>query len=178
MLDTLRPRPYVDVQRILDPLVPAGRRYAGRGVHLQALTDDSIDVLIDHANTAPSPACEVVVIPGGGALERIAPETSPLAHRDTPATIWLLAAWDDPADTERNIAWADAGAIALDPLTAGICLNLTGHEPAERIATAFDNESYRQLQAIKHADDPANVLRSNHNVPPRSLRPRMALQSW
>jgi FAD/FMN-containing dehydrogenase len=169
-LNTLAPRPYVDVQRILDPLVPAGSRYAAKAVHLHALSDDAIEVLIDHADAAPSPACEVVVIPGGGALGRIAPDTSPLAHRDAAATVWVLAAWDDPADVERHVAWAQAGAIALDPFTAGVCLNLTGEEPVERIATAFDNQGYRRLQTIKQAYDPTNLFRSNHNIPPRLPR--------
>src|SRR5262249_26164557 len=116
---------------------------------------------------APSPACEVVVIPGGGALGRIAPVTSPLAHRDAAATVWLLAAWEDVADGGRRAAWAHAGAIALDPFTAGVCLNLTRPEGADGIAAAFDAESYRRLQAIKHAYAPANLFRSNHNIPPR-----------
>src|SRR5262249_62047400 len=115
---------------------------------------------------APPPACEVVVIPGGGALERIAPVTSPLAHRDAAATVWLLAAWEDVADGERHAAWAHAGAIALDPFTAGVCLNLTGREGADGIAAAFDAESYPRLQAIQHAYHPANPVRPNHSIPP------------
>jgi len=47
-----------------------------------------------------------------------------------------------------------------------VCLNLTGEEPADRIATAF-GKRYRRLQAIKHAYDPANLFRANHNIPPR-----------
>lgn len=169
VLETLAARPYVDVQRIIDPLVPAGRRYAASAVHLRALNDDAIEVLIDQADNAPSPACEVVVIPRGGALERIASDTSPLAHRDAAATVWVLAGWDDRAETERNVAWAQAGAIALEPFSAGVCLNLTGEEPAERIATAFGEENYRRLQSIKHAHDPANLFRSTHNIAPRPV---------
>jgi FAD/FMN-containing dehydrogenase len=166
VLDTLAPRSYCEMQRILDPLVPAGRRYAAKAVHLHALGSDAIEVLIDHANAAPSPACEVIVIPGGGALKRIAPDTGPLAYHAA-ATIWILAAWDDSADAERHLAWAQAGAIALDPYTAGVCLNLTGQETAERIATAFGDGNYRRLREIKHAYDPANFFRSCHNIPPR-----------
>jgi Berberine and berberine like len=67
-----------------------------------------------------------------------------------------------------NGTWrgAHAGSIALDRFTAGVCLNLTGEEPAERIATAFGNENYRRLRAIKHAYDPTNLFRANHNIPP------------
>jgi hypothetical protein len=72
VLETVGPRPYVEMQRILDPHVPPGRRYAARALHLGALSDDAIEVLVEHARCAPSPPCEVIVIPGGGALQRVA----------------------------------------------------------------------------------------------------------
>jgi FAD/FMN-containing dehydrogenase len=166
VLETLAPRPYLDIQRILDPNVPAGRHYAAKAVQLHALSDDAIEVLVDHAGTAPSPACEVVMVPCGGALARIPSDVSPLVHRDAAATVWVLAAWDPAADAEPHVAWAQAGSIALDPFTLGACLNLTGEEPAERIATAFGDGNYRRLQAIKRAYDPDNMFRANHNIPP------------
>jgi hypothetical protein len=54
----------------------------------------------------------------------------------------VLAAWHAPVDDERNVAWASAGSIALDPYSVGVCQNLTGDEPPERIRTAFTAEGY------------------------------------
>jgi hypothetical protein len=158
VLETVGPRPYVEMQQILDPHVPPGRRYAARALYLGALSDDAIEVLVDHARCAPSPPCELIVIPGGGALERVAPESSPLAHRDAAATIWVLAAWHDPVDSERNVAWADAGSIALDRFSVGINLNVTGDEPPERIRTAFTVDGYDRLRAIKRTYDPDDLF--------------------
>jgi hypothetical protein len=134
-----------------------------------ALSDDAIEVLVDHARCAPSPHCEVIVIPGGGALERVAPESSPLAHRDAAATIQVLAAWHDPVEDERNVAWACAGSIALDPVSDGINLNLTGDEPPERIQTAFTADGYERLRAIKRTYDPDGVFGPTQ-PPPRNQR--------
>ena len=100
----------------------------------------------------------MIVIPGGGALERIAPESSPLAHRDAAATVQVLAAWHDPVDSERNEAWACAGSIALDPFSVGINVNLTGDEAPERIQTAFSADGYDRLRAIKRTYDPDDVF--------------------
>jgi hypothetical protein len=163
VLQTVGPRSYVEMQQILDPHVPPGLRYAARALHLGALSDDAIEVLVDHARCAPSPPCELIVIPGGGALERIAPESSPLAHRDAAATIWVLAAWHDPLDSERNVAWACAGSIALDPFSVGINLNLTGDEPRERIQTAFAADGYDRLRAIKRTYDPDDLFGPNQS---------------
>jgi hypothetical protein len=44
--DTIRPMPYVDAQRLLDPLVPPGRRYHSTGEYLRALPDQAIEVLL------------------------------------------------------------------------------------------------------------------------------------
>jgi hypothetical protein len=171
VLETVGPRPYVDLQRILDPLVPPGRHYASRALYVGALSDNAIEVLVNHAKVAPSPRCEVIVAPGGGALERIALESSPLAHRDAAATIWLLAAWHDRADSERNVAWACAGSIALDPFSVGVCLNLTGDEPPERIETAFAADAYDQLRAIKRTYDPDEVFGPNYRPPHNPAEP-------
>jgi hypothetical protein len=172
VLETVGPRPYVDLQRILDPLVPPGRHYASRALYVGALDDNAIEVLVNHARVAPSPRCEVIVAPGGGALERIAQETSPLAHRDAAATIWVLGAWHDAVDSERNIAWTCAGSIALDPFSVGVCLNLTGDESPERIQTAFAADGYDQLRAIKRTYDPDNVFGPNYSPPHKQTEPR------
>jgi SAM-dependent methyltransferase len=108
----------------------------------------------------------VIVTPGGGALNHIVTDTTPFAHRDAAVTAWVLAAWDDPAETEQNTTWAHTGSIALDPFAVGICLNLTGEESTDRIETAFGNQNFRRLQAIKQAYDPTNIFRANHNIPP------------
>jgi FAD/FMN-containing dehydrogenase len=168
LVDTIAPLLYPEVQRILDRMVPPGRRYAAKAEQLERLSDDAIEVLVDHANSAPSPGCEVVFLPGGGALDRISSDAGPLADRRAAGTVQVLAAWDQPAEGERHVAWARAGSIALEPFSSGACLNLTGRESAERIRGAFTPGSYARLQAVKASYDPQNIFRSNHNIPPEA----------
>lgn len=165
-VDSIAPRPYAEVQQILDPLVPPGRRYAAKAELLDELSDEPIDILVEHADTAPSSGCEVVVLPDSGALGRIAARSGPLADRQASATVQVLAAWDDPTAAERHVAWARAGSIALQPFSVGPCLNLSGQEPAERISAAFGPENHARLQAVKRTYDPENVFCSNHNIEP------------
>jgi hypothetical protein len=75
----------------------------------------------------------------------------------------VLAAWHDLLDSERHVAWARGGSIALDPFSVGIDLNLTGDGPPERIQTAFTADGYARLRAIKRAYDPDDLFGPNES---------------
>ena len=62
-LDGIRPMPYLDAQRLLDQLVPPGRRYQQTGEYLRELPDAAIDVLVEQAARAPMPGIDLVVVP-------------------------------------------------------------------------------------------------------------------
>jgi FAD/FMN-containing dehydrogenase len=106
------------------------------------------------------------MVPWGGAV--------PLAGADTPiqdrAARWIVhpgAFWTDPGQDDEAAAWARGFRQALRPFASGgAWLNWIGDEGDARVRAAFGQSNYERLTAIKGAYDPANVFRSNHNVPP------------
>ena len=55
----------------------------------------------------------------------------------------------------------------LRPHTTGaVWLNWVGDEGDARVRSAFGDDAYHRLQAVKEAYDPQNVFRSNHNIAP------------
>jgi hypothetical protein len=49
-------------------------------------------------------------------------------------------------------------------------VNFLGEEGAARVRSAYGNEKYQRLAAVKEKWDPTNFLRHNHNIEPRQGR--------
>ncbi len=168
-LDSVRPMPYVDAQRLLDPLVPPGRRYQVSGTYLRALPDAAIGVLVAQAGRAPSPGIDLVVAPQGGRLARPPATASAFdAHqRQAAYNTQILTGWDDPGDDEREAGWVAATRAALEPWSAGSgYLNFLGDEGPDRVRAAFSPATWTRLRQVKARYDPDNLFRHNHNIPP------------
>jgi len=75
--------------------------------------------------------------------------------------------WEDPADTETNVAYVKEIAAAMKPWTTGRAyLNFIGDEGEGRVEAAFGPEKFAKLQALKGEWDPTNLFRHNQNIPP------------
>ena len=80
----------------------------------------------------------------------------------------ILGQWDDPAHSERNIAWARRAFAAMRPhLADAVYVNNLGAEGPDRIRAAY-GANHGRLAALKATYDPDNVFRLNQNVPPRA----------
>jgi len=99
-------RPYVEQQRMLDPLAPPGRHHMWRSAFARTLDDGLVDALIGTAESAPSPFTEVHLYGFGGAIGRTPAAATAFAHRDAPFLVGLFTAWQDPPAAAANLAWA------------------------------------------------------------------------
>jgi FAD/FMN-containing dehydrogenase len=165
--DLVRRMPYVAVQQLFDAGNPPGLRHHWQADNFRALTDEAIEILVDHASAATSPLSAVLLVPLGGAYARVGHDATPLGARDAPWQFQALAAWDDPAGAATHSAWARDLAAALRPYTRpGMFLNYTSEEGEARVASAFGRQKYRRLVALKERYDPDNVFRLNQNISP------------
>ena len=105
MSDTVE---YVDLQRSLDPLFPAGLRYYWKALYLEQLTDEAIDAIASWSEERPSPRTIVVLRHLGGAMARVEAEETAFGDRDAEFMLSIDSIWSDPTDDERNIAWTRA----------------------------------------------------------------------
>jgi FAD/FMN-containing dehydrogenase len=166
--DLLEPKPYLTLQSSFDPFVPHGWHRYWKSVELPALTDDAVDILVEHAAAQTSPKSYCIVFQLGGALNRVGAEETAFSQRDGAFNVNINAVWteDDP-DPERHIAWARDFFAALQPHAAErVYVNFLGDEGDARVRQAYGARSYERLVELKRAYDPSNFFRLNQNIQP------------
>src|ERR671924_314242 len=83
-----------------------------------------------------------------------------------PYLLHPLAAWMEPDDDARQIAWLRQVVRDMEPFkTGGVYLNFTPDED-ERVPDAYGADKHARLIALKDKYDPDNLFRFNHNIRP------------
>jgi FAD/FMN-containing dehydrogenase len=158
--------PYVDWQKMFDPLLGPGARNYWKSHNLATLDDGLLDTVIAYAQTLPSPQCEIFIAAIGGATARPAPSAAAYPHRDAQFVMNVHGRWESPADDERCIAWARAFFNASAPFaTGGAYVNFLTADEGDRIRSAY-GDNYDRLCRVKRSYDPKNLFRMNQNIQP------------
>jgi FAD/FMN-containing dehydrogenase len=165
LLDAIQPMPFPQMQSLLDDAFPSGNQNYWKSTFLRQFSDEAIDVLVEHANSATSPLTVIVVEYYGGAASRVGESETAFAHRGAEFDIGILAQWVDPKESPQHIAWARGLFEALRPLSSGYLLNFLGEEDDETIRSAF-GPNYKRLREVKKKYDPENFFRLNQNIEP------------
>jgi FAD/FMN-containing dehydrogenase len=168
--DGLGPITYLEMQA--RGTMPWGLRHYWKGHFIRELSDEAIDVTIEHARAAealPGLMAVILVEPLHGELRRIDEGSAAFGQRAARYNVSGLAIWEDPERDAANTAWAKGFADALVPhsLTGGGYINYMGNdETADRVKAAFGPERYARLARVKARLDPENRFRFNHNIVP------------
>jgi FAD/FMN-containing dehydrogenase len=166
--DLLGEMPYQVLQTLVDPGWGPGARNYFTSSFLAGLPDAAIDVLAEAHQSRPSPFNEIHLHQMGGAAARIGAETSAFGNRQAPFLLNIICRWLDPADDERELAWARGLREAMKPFaTGGTYVNFLGIGDA-RVRDAYDSERYARLVALKRRWDPTNAFHLNQNIAPGS----------
>ena len=174
LFDGIAARPYVEWQSALDAGAPHGWHSYWKSVELPALTDETIDLLAEHASRIESPRSYIIMFHLGGAVARVPEEATAYSQRGAVHNVNVDAVWL-PAEgdrAEREPAWAKATFEALAPYQLGVYVNFLGDEGQERVRSAYGDAKYQQLAEIKAKYDPDNVFRLNQNIRPAVLATR------
>jgi FAD/FMN-containing dehydrogenase len=165
--DDVGPLAYTQLQTMLDAAFPPGWQVYWRSDFLADPNDEAIDVLLDHFARVPSPLSAILVEHFGGAVNRVGPEDTAFDHRDAQYNLAIVARWTDPAEAERNIAWARDLSAAMRPFTRGVYVNYLGvGEGSDRVRAAYRPATYARLARLKATYDPTNFFRLNQNIAP------------
>jgi hypothetical protein len=164
--DTIQELPFPAMQGLLGTSFPDGRHNYWKSTLQRDLSDDAIDVIVEHANRMRSPLSAIVLEYYGGAAGRVPGDATAFPHRDLPWDILFIAQWIEPAETSTHRDWARAGEEGLRPFSANAhLLSALDVEPADVIGTAF-GPNLPRLAAVKAKYDPANFFRVNYNITP------------
>jgi FAD/FMN-containing dehydrogenase len=168
-VNDIRPRSYLAVQRLVEPLFPSGRLNYWKANFLDELSDELIERVVDAFASVPSPYSAVAFEQMGGAGARVGSDETAFSHRHAAFSMLLLGGWDDPQATNANIVWVRELWERTRPLASvGVYVNYLGAEGDERVHAAY-GPNYARLVGVKQQYDPQNFFHLNQNIPPGSL---------
>ena len=168
VFSTVSPKPYAVHQKMFDPAVQHGWHYYWKSHTLDSLTDEVVDIVVEHASAITSPMTTVPVFTLGGAVARVAEDATAFPNRQALHDINIVGAWmPGDGDPDRHIAWVRGFFAALQPHSAGFYVNFTNDDSPERVrGAAYGAEQWARLVGLKAKYDPTNLFRMNANIPP------------
>jgi FAD binding domain/Berberine and berberine like len=166
--DAVTPRPYVAHQKMFDAAYPHGRHYYWKSHKLGPLTDEIIDIVVDHASQVTSPLSAIPIFCLGGAVARVPEESTAFPYRDASHDLNIVASWllEEAGDADRHIEWVRGLFSALEPHSRGVYVNFTSDDATERVQQAYTEGQWTRLTALKAKYDSTNFFRMNANIPP------------
>jgi hypothetical protein len=165
LLDLIAPKPYLAHQATFDATVPHGLHYFWRSEYLNALDDQVIDTLVEHAWENRSTSSYTIMFQLGGAIRRVPDEATSFSGRSAGFAVNISAV--ALADRYAEQAdWARRFGQALHPLSAGVYMNLLSDEGQDRVRAAHGAAKYEHLAALKKVWDPGNFFHRNQNIRP------------
>lgn len=166
VLDLCRPKPFVEHQKTFDPSFPHGWSYYIRSCDVAALTDDVIDIAVEHGRRITSPASSVALWQMGGAVARIEDGATAFSGRQAGFTFNINGNSTTSEGFDGERAWARDYWSALAPHHTSVYVNFLMEEGEERVRQAYGASKYDRLTALKRSYDPTNVFRLNQNIKP------------
>jgi FAD/FMN-containing dehydrogenase len=166
VLDLFAPKPFVAHQQMFDPSFRHGCWYYVRSCDVAELSDDVLDVVVEHGRRITSPLSSIALWQMGGAVARVGEDETAFNGRQAGFTFNINGntASEDGFDEQRQ--WARDYWTALAPFHTSVYVNFLMEEGEERVREAYGDGKYQRLRALKSRYDPANVFRFNQNIRP------------
>jgi FAD/FMN-containing dehydrogenase len=169
VVEFVTPIPYVALQHMLDATAPWGIRAYDKGINLDELTDEVIDVILDWIPRKRFPLSFMPIFPLRGRYREVPDDAT--AFGSSRSSRWTLSMVGQGMDDETfaaDRAWARNFYEAVRPFapSAAAYLNFEADANEERVRASYGEEKYRRLADLKAVWDPDNVFRHNANIKP------------
>ncbi len=168
--DSRRTMTYLEAQAMSGQL-PFGLRHYWKGHFVRELDGPTIGSIVRGMEREPGSSSFVLIEAISGAARHEPAGGAAFGQREARWNVSAIAIWEDPADDDRQIAWARTVADDLHPGSlsgAGYANYAPVDETPERVRAAFGAERFERLVRVKRRYDPDNVFRFNLNIPPGS----------
>ena len=165
-MDFAGPIPLPALQSMFDGLYPPGLGWYWNADFFTALSDEVIDLHIQHASQLPTVHSTMHLYPINGAAHRVSESDTAWSYREANFAQVIVGVDPDPANNERMIRWSKAYWEAMHPYSAGgAYVNMIMDEGQDRVKAAY-RDNYSRLSQIKARYDPHNLFRVNQNIKP------------
>ncbi|MEO8607900.1 MAG: FAD-binding oxidoreductase [Chloroflexota bacterium] len=165
LTNTFHEMPFAEIGTIQkDPVQPTSG--FGSNELLNELSDSAIDVILRHMTSDSSPITFTEIRHAGGAIKRINPDATAIAHRDAEFYFNIAGLAPTPEAYTAVKAYIPLYKADLRPyVQGGVYLNfMKGAEAQERIHDAFPPDIFERLLALKAEYDPENVFRYSYQL--------------
>jgi FAD/FMN-containing dehydrogenase len=166
VLDGCAPKPFLEHQAMFDPSYPHDWWYYMRSCDVTELTDDVIDIAVDHSLRIRSPRTAFPIWQMGGAVTRVGEADTAFSGRHGGHTFNITGMTDTAEGFEEEREWVRDFWSDLEPHHTGVYVNFLMDEGEERVRQAYGPDKYDRLKALKRRWDPGNLFRLNQNIPP------------
>ncbi|HEY6636361.1 MAG TPA: FAD-binding oxidoreductase [Solirubrobacterales bacterium] len=166
VLDLCEPKAFVEHQAMLDPSFPHGRWYYMRSCDVAELTDEVIDITVEHSMRIRSPLTSFPIWQLGGAIREVGDDDTAFDGRGVGHTFNITAVTEDEEGFEQERDWVRDFWSALEPFHESVYVNFLMDEGQDRIREAYGSAKYERLRALKREYDPDNLFQLNQNIPP------------
>jgi FAD/FMN-containing dehydrogenase len=160
------PMPYPALNSAFDGMYPKGLFAYWKAAFLSELNDGAINTHLEYGRRVPSVQTAVHIYPIDGAVHQVDVADTAFPNRNALFSPVIACHWQDPADTEANVAWVRQFAAALQPYseTAGY-INFMDGDDLNRVPDNY-GPNYQRLRQVKATYDPQNLFRINQNILP------------
>jgi FAD/FMN-containing dehydrogenase len=165
-IDTCAPKPFVAHQASLDVFFEPGWWYYVRSCDVAELSDDVIDVTVEHIWRISSPITSIALWQMGGAVSRVLEDATAFNGRGAGHTFNINGNAYDGAGFDEQREWVREFWDDLRPYHTSFYVNMIWDEGDDRVREAYGPAKYDRLKALKRKYDPANFFRLNQNIRP------------
>ncbi|MEV6903513.1 FAD-binding oxidoreductase [Amycolatopsis sp. NPDC051372] len=167
--ELVTPIPYVGLQKMLDEAAPRGLLAYEKGLYIDDLSDEVLDVIAEYLPRKSSPLSITPMFVMREAYCSVAEDATAFGGTRTPKiAVNLTATTADLQEFEADREWVRAFWTALTPFasSAGGYVNFMTEYDENRVRAAYGAEKYDRLALIKAKYDPGNVFHLGANIRP------------
>jgi len=136
-----------------------------KGGFINEFPADLVDKLIDGFEGDPSRNTTLYFQHSGGAIGRVAADSTAFAHRKSAANALIFVSWPLGTDSSPHVDYIRRYWKSVESYSDGWYTNGVSDEP-ERVLHANYQGNFKRLLQVKNQYDPSNLFRLNANIKP------------
>jgi FAD/FMN-containing dehydrogenase len=173
LFELVTPIPYVALQQMFNGSAPWGLLAYEKAVYLEELTDEAIEVILEHQPNKQAPLSFTPIFVLGGEFARIQDDATAFGgSRSVRYMVNISAGALEKELYEADREWVRSFWADLVPHAVGVgsYVNFLTDQEDDRVRSAYGADKYSRLAELKGRYDPDNVFHLNANISPAALQ--------